>query len=172
MTAASWRWALVSIVARKPRLVQNLQYFFDLIFGDSQLNVYGGELEVRPPRAPTTAGRSGKGVLVRARSKQNRCLEESGVIRRVEEAGMMGQNRLDSYKARQFQPVDFTGLESGSEIGNRTQPRCHRLHCRCAVSVRRSASFLKGFQLMPAGLLFEGGDEGAHVDCLQQTPTA
>jgi hypothetical protein len=54
---------------------------------------------VRPPGAPTTAGRSGKGVLVRARSEQNRWLEELGVIRRVEEAGMMDQNRFDSYKA-------------------------------------------------------------------------
>ena len=61
---------------------------------DSQRNVHRGELQVRPPGAPTTAGRSGKGVLVRARSKQNRCLEELGVIRRVEEAGMMGEYRL------------------------------------------------------------------------------
>jgi hypothetical protein len=74
----------------------------ELIFVDSQRNVYRGELEVRPPGAPTTAGRSGKGVLVRARSKQNRCLEKLGVIRRVEEAGMMDQNRFDSYKAHHF----------------------------------------------------------------------
>ena len=43
---------------------------FELIFVDSQRNVYRGELEVRPPGAPTTTGRSGKGVLVRARSKE------------------------------------------------------------------------------------------------------
>jgi hypothetical protein len=77
--------------------------FFELILVDSQRNVYRGELEVRPPGAPTTAGRSGKGVLVRARSKQNRCLEELGVIRRVEEAGMMGEYRFDSYKAHHQQ---------------------------------------------------------------------
>jgi hypothetical protein len=90
---------MMSMAARKSQPLLNLQHFLELIFVDSQRNVYGGELEVRPPCAPTTAGRSGKAVLVRARSKQNRCLEESGVIRRVDEAGMMGQNRFDSYKA-------------------------------------------------------------------------
>jgi hypothetical protein len=37
--------------------------FFELILVDSQRNVYRGELEVRPPGAPTTAGRSGKAFL-------------------------------------------------------------------------------------------------------------
>ena len=46
-------------------------------------------------------GAERQSVLVRARSEQNRWLEESGVIRRLEEAGMMGQNRFDSYKAPQ-----------------------------------------------------------------------
>jgi hypothetical protein len=36
----------------------------DLIFGDSQLNVYAGELEVRPPGAPTT--RAGWRILTEA----------------------------------------------------------------------------------------------------------
>jgi hypothetical protein len=33
----------------KQREDRDLQEILDLIFGDSQLNVYGGELEVRPP---------------------------------------------------------------------------------------------------------------------------
>jgi hypothetical protein len=52
--AASWRWALLSMVARKPRLLQKLQHLFDLLAEDSWTNVYAGELEVRPPGAPTT----------------------------------------------------------------------------------------------------------------------
>ena len=31
-----------------------LSQILDLIFEDDRLNVYAGELEVRPPRAPTT----------------------------------------------------------------------------------------------------------------------
>jgi hypothetical protein len=31
-----------------------LAYIFDFFAEDSQLNVYAGELEVRPPGAPTT----------------------------------------------------------------------------------------------------------------------
>ena len=57
-------------VARADRERARLTHIFELIFEDSQRNVYRGELEVRPPGAPTTAGRSGKGVLVRARSKE------------------------------------------------------------------------------------------------------
>ena len=33
---------------------QNLQHLLELIFVDSQRNVYKGEREVRPPGAPTT----------------------------------------------------------------------------------------------------------------------
>jgi len=32
----------------------HLAYIFDLILEDDRLNVYAGELEVRPPPAPTT----------------------------------------------------------------------------------------------------------------------
>jgi hypothetical protein len=32
----------------------------DLIFEDNRLNVYAGELEVRPPVAPTTTGPYGR----------------------------------------------------------------------------------------------------------------
>jgi hypothetical protein len=40
---------------------QNAQ-FLDLLAQDNRLNVYAGELEVRPPGAPTT-GTSREGVL-------------------------------------------------------------------------------------------------------------
>jgi hypothetical protein len=30
--------------------------FLELVFPDSQLNIYAGEREVRPPAAPTTQG--------------------------------------------------------------------------------------------------------------------
>jgi hypothetical protein len=60
--AASRGWRLHQKLARRSSSVQNVQVLLDLIFGDSQLNVYGSELEVRPPRAPSTgceiAGRS------------------------------------------------------------------------------------------------------------------
>ena len=35
--------------------------FFDLLAEDNRLNVYAGELEVRPPGAPTTPGMLGGG---------------------------------------------------------------------------------------------------------------
>ena len=40
------------MVARKPRLLQNLQQLLELILVDSQRNVYRGELDVRPRGAP------------------------------------------------------------------------------------------------------------------------
>ena len=43
--------ALVDVFAPKPAQVAPI---FDLFVEDSQLNVYAGELEVRPPGAPTT----------------------------------------------------------------------------------------------------------------------
>lgn len=55
MAAASRRLALPSITPRKALSVQNVQVLFELIFWDSQRNVYRGDLEVRPPRAPTTS---------------------------------------------------------------------------------------------------------------------
>lgn len=42
----------------KIRHSQNVRPFLELIFLDSQLNVYAGKFEVRPPGAPTTASRS------------------------------------------------------------------------------------------------------------------
>ena len=36
----------------------HVHQFLDLLAEDSQLNVYAGELEVRPPGAPTTQGGS------------------------------------------------------------------------------------------------------------------
>jgi hypothetical protein len=49
-------------------MTADFKIFFDLIFEDSQRNVYAGELEVRPPGAPTTLricipaqGRSARG---------------------------------------------------------------------------------------------------------------
>jgi hypothetical protein len=36
--------------------------FLDLFFENSQLNVDAGEVDVRPPGAPTTAGRHGATV--------------------------------------------------------------------------------------------------------------
>ena len=43
-------------VARADRERARLTHILELIFVDSQRNVYKGELEVRPPGAPTTAG--------------------------------------------------------------------------------------------------------------------
>jgi hypothetical protein len=37
----------------KSASVQNVRILLDIFLGDSQLNVYAGELEVRPPGAPT-----------------------------------------------------------------------------------------------------------------------
>ena len=52
----------------KQREDRDLQEIFELIFVDSQRNVYGGELEVRPPGAPTTQARPRvMGRTVRAR---------------------------------------------------------------------------------------------------------
>ena len=42
------------MAARKSQRLQNLQYLFELFAEDSWRNVYAGELEVRPPGAPTT----------------------------------------------------------------------------------------------------------------------
>ena len=50
--------------------------------------------QVRPPPRAGAA----KACLF-GHGPKNRCLEELGVIRRVEEAGMMDQNRFESYKA-------------------------------------------------------------------------
>ena len=43
---------------------QNRQ-FLDLLAEDDRLNVYGGEVEVRPPDAPTTRQLDGSSSLVR-----------------------------------------------------------------------------------------------------------
>src|SRR5687767_2596470 len=47
-------WTRPSINGNKIRHLQNVRPFFELIFVDSQLNVYAGERDVRPPAAPTT----------------------------------------------------------------------------------------------------------------------
>ena len=36
--------------------VRSVELFLDLFVADDQLNVYAGELGVRPPGAPTTTG--------------------------------------------------------------------------------------------------------------------
>ena len=45
---------LRSIVARKALGLQKVRILLELFGEDGQLNVYGGELEVRPPGAPTS----------------------------------------------------------------------------------------------------------------------
>jgi hypothetical protein len=57
----------------KQREDRDLQEILELIFADSQLNIYAGELEVRPPAAPTTRGYSRrKAAAVRAGSERKK----------------------------------------------------------------------------------------------------
>jgi len=46
--------SICSRTGQKTAGVQNLRVLLELLFQDSQRNVHAGELEVRPPAAPTT----------------------------------------------------------------------------------------------------------------------
>jgi hypothetical protein len=76
-SAQNREWTRPSINGDKIRHSQNVRPFFDLLAEDSQLNVYAGELEVRPPRAPTTKGYCRrKAAAVRAGSNVRNRLDE------------------------------------------------------------------------------------------------
>jgi hypothetical protein len=61
-------------VARKARNFQKLQLFFELFAEDSQLNVYAGEVEVRPPTAPTTEPTERAGSAISTLTSCQRCV--------------------------------------------------------------------------------------------------
>jgi hypothetical protein len=105
MTTGSRQVANRSILARKALDLQNVRILLDLFSADSQLNVYAGEREVRPPAAPTTRGIDGGRRWLFGQAPNGRNRLEEGCNYGGTGLNALWSDRFDSYEARRLLPA-------------------------------------------------------------------